>query len=106
MKQAKEIALLAETLDATEALRLGLVNRVVPAAELEALAQALAQRLAAGPTQSYGRIKALLNTSGGNTLEAQLEAERQAFRASTHTADFREGVAAFLEKRPANFTGR
>ncbi|SEG66623.1 enoyl-CoA hydratase/isomerase family protein [Bosea lathyri] len=108
MRKAKELALLAETIEAAEALRLGLVNRVVPAdtVEAEAEAMALARRLAAGPTQAYGRIKSLLAASGGNTLAEQLEAERQAFRASTHTADFREGVAAFLEKRPASFTGR
>lgn len=106
MKKAKEIALLADTLDAAEALRLGLVNRVVPAAQLDAEASALARRLAAGPTQSYGRIKGLLGASGGNTLAQQLEAERQAFLASTRTADFAEGIAAFLGKRPAGFTGR
>jgi 2-(1,2-epoxy-1,2-dihydrophenyl)acetyl-CoA isomerase len=105
MKRAKEIALLADTLDAGEALRLGLVNRVVPAAQLESEALTLAHRLAAGPTQAYGRIKALLNASGGNTLAAQLEAEREAFRVSTRTADFREGVTAFLAKRPARFGG-
>jgi 2-(1,2-epoxy-1,2-dihydrophenyl)acetyl-CoA isomerase len=106
MRKAKELALLAETIDAAEALRLGLINRVVPADTVEAEAMALARRLANGPTQAYGRIKSLLAASGGNTLAEQLEAERQAFRASTHTADFREGVAAFLEKRPASFTGR
>jgi 2-(1,2-epoxy-1,2-dihydrophenyl)acetyl-CoA isomerase len=106
MKKAKEIALLAETLDAAEALRLGLVNRVVPAVEVEADALALAQRLATGPTQSYGRIKALLNASGAATLAGQLEAERQAFKASTATADFREGVAAFIGKRKPRFEGR
>jgi len=105
MRKAKELALLAETIEAAEALRLGLVNRVVPADTVEAEAMALARRLAAGPTQAYGRIKSLLAASGGNTLAEQLEAERQAFRASTHTADFREGVTAFLEKRPAKFTG-
>ena len=106
MRKAKELALLADTIDAAEALRLGLVNRVAPADTVEAEAMALARRLAAGPTQAYGRIKSLLAASGGNTLAEQLEAEHQAFRASTHTADFREGVAAFLEKRPASFTGR
>lgn len=106
MKKAREIALLAETIDAGEALRLGLVNRVVPAASVEAEALALAQRLAGGPTQAYGRIKALLNASGTATLAAQLEAERQAFKASTGTQDFREGVAAFIEKRKPRFEGR
>jgi 2-(1,2-epoxy-1,2-dihydrophenyl)acetyl-CoA isomerase len=106
MRKAKELALLAETIEAAEVLRLGLVNWVVPADTVEAEAMALARRLANGPTQAYGRIKSLLAASGGNTLAEQLEAERQAFRASTHTADFREGVTAFLEKRIASFTGR
>jgi 2-(1,2-epoxy-1,2-dihydrophenyl)acetyl-CoA isomerase len=106
MRKAKELALLAETIDAAEALRLNLVTRVVPMETLEAEAVALAGRLAAGPTQAYGRIKNLLAASGGNTLGGQLEAERQAFRASTHTDDFREGVTAFLQKRAAKFTGR
>jgi len=67
---------------------------------------ALAQKLAAGPTQAYGRIKALLGASLSNTLSAQLDAERDAFHASTRTADFSEGVSAFLEKRPTRFTGQ
>ena len=106
MKKAREIALLAETFDAAEALRLGLVNCVVPLGEVESEAFALARRLAAGPTQAYGRIKMLLDASGTNTLGEQLELERQTFAASTRTADFREGITAFLEKRPATFTGQ
>ncbi|WP_439498726.1 enoyl-CoA hydratase/isomerase family protein [Bosea sp. (in: a-proteobacteria)] len=106
LRKAKELALLAETIDAAEALRLGLVNRVVPADAVADEAQQLARRLAAGPTQAYGRIKALLGASGGNTLAEQLEAERDAFHGSTRTEDFREGVSAFLKKRPATFTGR
>lgn len=106
MKKAKELALLAETIDAGEALRLGLINRTVPAECLDAEAMALARKLAAGPTQAYGRIKALLGASLSNTLSAQLDAERDAFHASTRTADFSEGVSAFLEKRPTRFTGQ
>lgn len=105
MRKARELALLGETLGADEALRLGLVNRVVPPAELSAQAQALAERLAAGPTRAYGRIRQLLDASLDSSLAEQLEAERAAFLASTRTADFSEGIAAFLEKRPARFTG-
>lgn len=105
-RKALEIALLAETLDAGEALRLGLVNRVVPNDRVEAESMALAARLAAGPTQSYGAIKQMLKASGGNTLARQLEVEREAFGASTRTEDFREGVTAFLEKRAPRFSGR
>lgn len=106
MKKAKELALLADTIDAAEALRLGLVNRVVAADMLEAAAMEPARRLAAGPTEAYGRIKNLLGASGDNTLAQQLDAERDAFLAAAATADFAEGVAAFLDKRPPRFTGR
>ena len=106
LRKALEIALLADTIDAAEALRLGLVNFVVPAGELEARTAALAGRLAAGPTAAYGRIKALLRESSGRDLPAQLDAERAAFHAGMATADFREGVAAFLGKRKPVFGGR
>lgn len=105
MKKAKELALLGEAITASEARELGLVNRVVPADALADETQALASRLAQGPTQAYARIKRLLEASQGASLAEQLEAERQAFLASTQTADFREGVEAFLAKRPARFTG-
>jgi 2-(1,2-epoxy-1,2-dihydrophenyl)acetyl-CoA isomerase len=106
LRRALEIALLSETLHADEALRLGLVNRVVAAADLQAETLALAQRLAAGPTLAYGRLKRLLRQSLDNALPAQLDAERDAFRASAGTADFAEGLAAFFAKRPPQFTGR
>ena len=106
LRKAMEIALLADTIDAAEALRLGLVNRVVPAAELAAETDALAARLANGPTAAYGRIKGLLHRSGTAGLADQLAAEEESFAALAGTADFREGVAAFFEKRGARFDGR
>jgi 2-(1,2-epoxy-1,2-dihydrophenyl)acetyl-CoA isomerase len=106
LRKAKEIALLADPFDAAEAYRLGLVNRVVPADEFEREATALATRLATGPTAAYGRIKALLHGSFDASLSEQLESERQAFEDSVSTADFAEGVAAFVEKRAARFEGR
>jgi 2-(1,2-epoxy-1,2-dihydrophenyl)acetyl-CoA isomerase len=106
LRRAKELALLADTIDAGEAFRLGLVNRVVPAERLETEVSALATRLAAGPTAAYWRIKGLLHASAGASLRDQLEAERDAFLGSVATDDFEEGVAAFLAKRPARFTGR
>lgn len=104
-RKAREIALLAETFGASEALGCGLVNRVVPAAQAREEALTLARKLAAGPTQAYGRIRTLLAEAQDVDLAMHLEAERNAFRATTATADFREGVTAFLEKRPAAFTG-
>lgn len=103
LRRAMEIALLGDRFDAATAERLGLVNRVVPAAELEAETAALAARLAQGPTQALARTKALLTASFDNDLEAQLDAEAEAFAACAATADFAEGVTAFVEKRAAVF---
>lgn len=105
-RKAMELLLLAERFDAAEALRLGLVNRVVPAAELDAEALALAARLKAGPRQAYGEIKRLLQASFDTRLESQLESEAEAFARCSATEDFGEGVRAFLEKRGPRFTGR
>jgi 2-(1,2-epoxy-1,2-dihydrophenyl)acetyl-CoA isomerase len=105
LRRAMEIALLPDAIGAEEAQRIGLVNRVVPRAELEAATLALAQRLANGPTLAHGRLKRLLRASLQNTLLAQLDAERDAFHASTGTADFREGLAAFFAKRPPQYRG-
>ncbi|MDR2838128.1 MAG: enoyl-CoA hydratase/isomerase family protein [Azonexus sp.] len=105
LRKAMEIALLADNFDAAEALRLGIVNRVVPAADLATETDALMQRLANGPTLSYGAIKKLLRASSERGLREQMEAERLAFVGCANTADFREGVAAFYEKRPARFSG-
>jgi 2-(1,2-epoxy-1,2-dihydrophenyl)acetyl-CoA isomerase len=105
LQKAMEIALLAESFDAAEALRLGLVNRVVPAASLATETAALAGRLAAGPGASYRAIKRLIRTSYERDLRGQLEAERMAFCECARTRDFTEGVAAFYERRSATFTG-
>jgi len=105
LKQAMEISLLGDRFDAQRALSLGLVNRVVPAAELEAETLALARRLAAGPTAAYAKTKRLLNDSINRTLDSQLYAEQENFAASTATEDFAEGVRAFIEKRKPTFRG-
>ncbi|MEF8729848.1 MAG: enoyl-CoA hydratase-related protein [Accumulibacter sp.] len=104
LKQAMEIALLGDRFDAARACELGLLNRVVPAAELPAVAMALAQRLASGPTGALARTKALLNQSLATPLAEQLQAEQQAFAACAAEADFGEGLAAFFERRPAAYS--
>jgi 2-(1,2-epoxy-1,2-dihydrophenyl)acetyl-CoA isomerase len=105
LRKAMEIALLSDVFDAAEALRLGLVNRVVPAADLAAETEKLAQRLANGPTFAYGRMKALLRGSLDRSLHDQLALEAKGFDACIGTADFAEGVNAFLAKRPPKFSG-
>lgn len=106
LRRALQIALLGERLSAAQALEWGLVNRVVPAAQLREQALALAQQLAQGPTLAYGRLKRLMRESLEHSLGGQLERERQTFLQGTRTQDFAQGVAAFLEKRPARFEGR
>lgn len=105
-RKAMEIALLSDRFDAAQALDLGLVNKVVPAAELERETMAWAQRLAAGPTRAYAATKKLLAESFENSLSAQLDAELEAFAGCSTTADFREGVTAFVGKRKPIYEGR
>jgi 2-(1,2-epoxy-1,2-dihydrophenyl)acetyl-CoA isomerase len=105
-RKALELLLLAERFDAGEALQLGLVNRVVPAAGLDTEVARLAARLKAGPRQAYGEIKRLLQASFDTRLESQLESEAEAFARCSATPDFAEGVRAFLEKRKPEFGGR
>lgn len=105
LKRAMEIALLADRFDAQQALDWGLVNRVVPAADLEAETQKLAARLAAGPTTVYGRTKAMLLASLNNPLEVQLQREAQSFATCATEPDFAEGISAFMEKRKPDFSG-
>lgn len=106
LRQAMEIALLCDSIDAPGALALGLVNKVVPAAELQAQTLALAGRLSQGPTQAFGRTRRLLQASFQRTLAEHLHAELDAFAAGARTQDFGEGLEAFFAKRAPRFTGR
>jgi 2-(1,2-epoxy-1,2-dihydrophenyl)acetyl-CoA isomerase len=106
LRNAMGIALLGETFDAQEALRLGIVNRVVPAAELEQATHAIALRLANGPTLAIGRMKRLLRESFENDLATQLDLERENFRACADSADFAEALDAFFSKRKPEFVGK
>ncbi len=103
--KAFELAYTADPVGAPEALRLGLVNRVVPHDDLIPQAAALARRLAGGPTRGYGLAKRALNFGLHATLEQSLAYEAYLQEIAGRTADFREGVGAFLEKRQANFKG-
>jgi 2-(1,2-epoxy-1,2-dihydrophenyl)acetyl-CoA isomerase len=105
-RKALELALLGERVGADEALRLGLVNWVVEPAELEARALEVLDRLAAGPTFAYARTKALFNETWERPFAAQLDGELAAFARCIGTADFAEGVGAFVGKRKPGFTGR
>ena len=106
LRRALEIAMLGETLSCAQALQLGLVNRVVPATELEAETSAFAQRLAKGPTVALGRLRRLMRESFGRDLPTQLAAEAAAFIECAETQDFKNGIDAFFAKEPAQFQGR
>lgn len=106
LRKALEIALLSETIDAAEALRLGLVNRVVAADRLVDETDTLATKLASGPTRALGRMKRLMRASLANDLATQLDLESAEFRASTRTHDFDEALTAFFDKRKPRFEGR
>lgn len=106
MKKATEIFMTIPTLKAKEAQELGLINWVVPAAELKERMESIATQLAQGPTATYGRLKKLLNASYDNTLHDQLALETKLICKSSEAADFREGIKSFLEKRIPRFQGK
>jgi 2-(1,2-epoxy-1,2-dihydrophenyl)acetyl-CoA isomerase len=106
LKRALELTLTNRMFSAQEALQWGLVTRVVPDNELLAQASAIAVQLAAGPTRAYGISKRLLHSGWTETLETQMENESQAIANSARTADAREGITSFLEKRPPKFKGQ
>ena len=106
MNKAMEIALLGDRFDAATAKDIGMINFVVPSAQLAEETTKLATRLANGPTKVYGNTKRLLYSSLENTWESQLQLEGETFADCAARGDFREGVTAFNEKRKPKFTGK
>jgi len=105
LRRAVELMLTGDLVDAERAQQIGMINSVVEDDELMKHALAMAERLAAAPTAAIGQIKRLVDASAAADLAAQLDRERLSQLKMGQTKDFAEGVAAFLEKRPARFTG-
>jgi 2-(1,2-epoxy-1,2-dihydrophenyl)acetyl-CoA isomerase len=105
-RRAAELMFTGDLITAPQAQQIGMINSVVPDAELMQQAMALAERLAAAPTAAIAKIKKLLQASATNDCASQLELERQAQLESGKTKDFIEGVSAFLDKRPPRFVGK
>ncbi len=103
--RAMEMMLMGEKIPAAKALDWGLVNRVTPDADLMASALSLAQDIASGPTRTLAMIRKAAWASLDNDWSSQLHTERVLQRDAGRSRDFQEGVAAFLQKRPAKFTG-
>jgi 2-(1,2-epoxy-1,2-dihydrophenyl)acetyl-CoA isomerase len=106
LRRTMELALTNRTLTARQAEAIGLVTRVVPDDQLIAQAESLANELAHGPTRSYGGTKRLLYSTATNSLYEQMELENESIADMARSADAQEGVAAFLAKRPPQFSGR
>jgi 2-(1,2-epoxy-1,2-dihydrophenyl)acetyl-CoA isomerase len=105
-KKAMEIFLTGKNMTAKEVFELGLVNQIVPADAVLNTARQFAAQLAKGPTLSYGKVKRLVHASSHNTLNEQLALETELICESSETEDFRNGIAAFLEKKRPEFHGR
>ena len=104
--RARALAILADKISASDAQAMGMVWKVVPDEALQAEARRMATHLAKMPTRAYAMIKDALNQSLDNTLPEQLEIEADLQTIAGKSEDFREGVAAFLAKRPPDFKGR
>jgi len=106
LRRAKEMALLNPVWTAQQALEWGLINQVVADDEVLPAALTLARKLAQGPTRSFGEAKRLILAGATESLESQMERESRAIAAMAGSADGQEGMAAFLNKRVPNFTGK
>ena len=106
MARAMGLALLGEKLSAEDAERVGLIWKCVDDARLMDEAEAIAAGFGKGPSKAYGAIKQALYASPHNTLDAQLDLERDRQRELGRTGDYREGVSAFMAKRGPEFEGR
>lgn len=103
LRHTQELAFENRRLSAEEAAAIGLVTRIVEDAELLQIARGTAERLANGPTDAYGAVKRLLDTSLETTFGLQLDREKREIAALAATPDGREGVSAFLERRAPRF---
>lgn len=104
--RAKELVLTNRVLDANEALDWGLVNKVVAPDQLLIEAMSVAREFAAGPTRAFGQAKHLLHSAFSESMETQLEFESQGIASMMRTADGREGIDAFTNKRKPKFKGQ
>jgi 2-(1,2-epoxy-1,2-dihydrophenyl)acetyl-CoA isomerase len=106
LHKAKELAFFADVISAKEAAEFGIVNRVVPAMELDAFVDDWARRLAAGPPLALSMTKTMLNNSMAVSMAQAVEDEARSQTVNFNTADMAEAVAAFIEKRDPNFQGK
>jgi len=104
--RAMALAMLAEKLPAEEAERWGLIWKTLDDDKLMSEATQLARALAAGPTRAFGLMKKAIYAAGNHTLDAQLDLERDLQREAGMSEDYREGVAAFMQKRKPQFKGK
>lgn len=106
LRRAQELIFTNRVLSAREAEAWGLITRVVPDADLTVEAEKIVKQLAEGPTGAYGGVKRLLASTHTSSLETQIELESREIGQCSLSADGKEGMAAFLGKRPPQFTGR